>query len=142
MFRFGIALGACDNDPASPARDAIARPRVVGYPGLTEPKEIGRLMAAIRGYDQGDPVVRAGLLLSAYLFPRPGEIRNMRWQDIDGETWIVPARFMQMKRDHIVPLPRQPRAPPQGSDRDDAVVCGLAGCAGGRGHHHSFARRQ
>ncbi len=108
VFRFCIAHGAADFDPAAPARDAIARPRNSGYTGVTEPKRIGELMLAIQRYP-GDPVVRVGLLLYAYLFPRNGEIRRMTWSQIDFDKalWTVPAAQMKKKREHLVPLPRQ-----------------------------------
>jgi integrase len=106
VFRFAIAHGDAKTDPAHPTRDAIARPQNVGYPGVTNPKRVGDLMRALRAY-QGEPPVRAGLLLSAYLFPRNRELRHMRWDQFDGQTWVVPAEQMKKKRDHLVPLPRQ-----------------------------------
>lgn len=63
-------------------------------------------MRAIRSAEV-DVVTRTGLMLLAYLFPRGGELRQMRWNQIDGEVWLVPAAAMKMKRDHVVPLPRQ-----------------------------------
>lgn len=108
IFRFAIAQGLAKYDPATPARDAIARPVSAGYAGITDPDRFGALMRAIRVYE-GDPVTRAGLLLSAYLFPRNGELREMRWSQIDFEDaiWTVPAEQMKKKREHLVPLPRQ-----------------------------------
>lgn len=108
IFRYAIAHGLAAQDPASPVRDAIARPSSGGYAGITEPARVGELMRAIRGY-QGEPAVRAGMLLSAYLFPRNGEIRRMRWTQIDFETaiWTVPGAQMKKGREHLVPLPRQ-----------------------------------
>jgi len=106
VFRFAIAHGIAEQDPAAPTRDALARPRNVGHPGITDPKRIGELMRALRA-NPGGPVVRAGLLLSAYLFPRSGEIRRMEWGQVDGDLWTAPASIMKKNRDHLVPLPRQ-----------------------------------
>jgi len=39
---------------------------------------------------------------------RSGEIRNMRWRDLHGDVWIVPADQMKAGREHRVPL--APRA--------------------------------
>lgn len=108
VFRFAIAHGLADSDPAAAARDALARPRSVSYAAVTDPKEVGKLMRAIRGYP--DPVLRTGLLLSAYLIVRGGELRQMRWDQIRDGVWQVPAAQMKMKREHLVPLPRQVRA--------------------------------
>ncbi len=108
VFRFAIAHGAAEYDPAGPARDALARPVEKGYPGITDPNLVGKLMRDVRGY-QASAVVRAGLLLSAYLFPRGWEIRQMRWDQIEGDVWEVPAEAMKKKRVHLVPLPTQAR---------------------------------
>ena len=59
--------------PAAPARDAIAKPLQGGYKGMTEPKRVAALIKAIRAYDSS-PIVRAGLLLSLFLFPRSGAL--------------------------------------------------------------------
>lgn len=108
VFRFAIAHGDANLDPAAAARDAIARPADRQYPGVTEPARVGEIMRTIRSHDL-DPVVRAGLLLLAYLFVRNGEVRQMRWDQLDGDRWVVPPEAMKMKREHIVPLPRQAR---------------------------------
>ena len=39
---------------------------------------------------------------------RSGEVRAMRWHEIDGDVWTVPAERMKAGRDHRVPL--SPRA--------------------------------
>ncbi|MDF0599787.1 integrase arm-type DNA-binding domain-containing protein [Psychromarinibacter sp. C21-152] len=108
VFRFAIAHGEADHDPATSTRDAIARPQNVGYRGITDPTRVGVLMRAIRAYT-GEPQVRAALLLSAYLFPRNAELRQMRWDQISGSVWEVPAEAMKKKRTHVVPLPKQAR---------------------------------
>ncbi len=106
VFRFAIAHGDANFDPAAAARDALARPNNPGYPGITDPRRVGELMRAIRSAEV-DVVTRVGLMLLAYLFPRGGELRQMRWDQIDGDVWLVPAAAMKMTRDHVVPLPRQ-----------------------------------
>jgi integrase len=106
VFRFAIAHGEAQSDPAAAIKDAIAKPKPVGRPGITAPREVGELMRALRSYP-GEPAVRAGLLLSAYLFPRNSELREMRWDQFDGDTWVVPPEQMKMNREHLVPLPRQ-----------------------------------
>lgn len=111
VFRFAIAHGAAQFDPAAAARDAIARPRLKHHAAVTDPREVGELMRALHGAVTRLPQVRAGLLLSAYLFPRSSEIRHMKWSQIYEATWTVPADQMKGKlgqrRDHLVPLSRQ-----------------------------------
>jgi integrase len=86
----------------------MVKRRAGSHAGATDPKLVGKLMRALRSY-QGEPQVRVALLLSAYLFPRNTELRGMRWNEVDWEKalWSIPGSRMKMKRDHLVPLPRQ-----------------------------------
>jgi integrase len=108
LFQFAIAEGKTESDPASLIGGAMAKRTRIGYSALVDPAKVGKLMASLRTY-HGEPQVRAGLLLSAYLFPRSLELRGMRWEEIDWDArlWSVPAERMKMKRPHLVPLPRQ-----------------------------------
>lgn len=109
VFRFAIAEGSADRDPAAATIDAIVKRRRGGFAGITNPKEVGELLKAIKSDRKCEPQVRAGLLLSAYLFPRNTELRGMRWDEIDWTRamWEVPGLRMKMGRDHLIPLPTQ-----------------------------------
>ena len=52
---------------------------------------------------------RTALKLSAYLFTRPSELRQMEWIEIDLESalWSIPASKMKAGRPHLVPLAKQ-----------------------------------
>lgn len=72
-------------------------------------------MRSIAAY-AGQPATRAALNLSALLFQRPGNIRQMRWENVDLEKalWAIPAADMKRTktakingRPHLVPLPAQ-----------------------------------
>ena len=108
IFLFAIASGRATTDPTQALRGALVGRRSKHLPGLTEPKAVGELLRAIRGYG-GHPETRIGLLLSAHIFLRSSEIRKASWDEIDWGTarWTVPAERMKMKRKHIVPLSRQ-----------------------------------
>lgn len=45
--------------------------------------------------------------LLALTWVRTGELRAMRWDEVDGDLWRIPAARMKMDRDHLVPLSRQ-----------------------------------
>jgi integrase len=108
VFRYGIATERCDRDVAADLRGALITPPRHHHPAITDPKGVGGLMRAIRGYE-GDPATKAGLLLLAYTFLRNGEVRHLEWGDVDsGKARItIPAQRMKMPRPHIVPLSRQ-----------------------------------
>lgn len=115
VFRYGIATGRCDRNPAADLRDAL-KPLIVKHVGaVLDPKKAGELLRDLHGY-AGQPVTRAALLLSALTFQRPGNIRAMEWPEIDAERalWTIPAVKMKRSRHgklngrpHLVPLAPQ-----------------------------------
>lgn len=116
VFRFAVARGYVDSDPASYVIDGMVKRKRGEFKGVTEPDQVGKLMRAIRG--------NTPLLLSAYLFPRNTELRGMKWVEIDWDRglWEVPGERMKMKRDHLVPLPRQALSLLRGLPRTNDLV--------------------
>lgn len=115
VFRYGIATGACERNPAADLRDALKPVVVKHHAAITDPKRAGELLRAVVDY-QGHPVTRAALALAPLLFQRPGELRQAEWSeiDLDAGLWTIPGarmkRTIQGKTtgpDHLVPLSRQ-----------------------------------
>jgi integrase len=112
VFRYGIATGRCERNPAPDLHGAL-RPVVVKHmAAVLDPAGVGALLRAIASYE-GQPLTRAALELSALLFQRPGNIRQMEWAelDVDGGLWTIPAAKMKRTvhgkvngRPHVVPL--------------------------------------
>ena len=107
VFSFAISHGDATRNPASElvASDLFAKEKVQHRPAFTTAKDAGMLMRMIDGYD--NPIVRGALMMLALTLSRPGEVRAMRWEDIDRERnqW----RYVVSKTNmpHAVPLPRQ-----------------------------------
>lgn len=78
IFRYGVATGRCERDPTVDIRDALKPTVSTHYGALVEPKSVGRFIRAIHEY-HGGPVVKAALLISAFTFQWPGNIRSMEW---------------------------------------------------------------
>lgn len=108
VFRYAIASGLVDRDPAADLKGALTPVNPRKLPAVTNPREVGALMRAIRGY-QGDVITRIALRLSALTFCRPGEIRHAEWREVNWikKVWTIPGEKMKGKRDHIVPLAQQ-----------------------------------
>lgn len=108
VFRYAVANGNVESDPARDLRAALTTPIATHRAAITDPKHVGELLRAMDGY-KGTPVVRAALKLAPLLFVRPGELRNMEWAELDLEkaSWIIPGKKMKMGKDHIVPLSQQ-----------------------------------
>lgn len=77
------------------------------FPAITRPEDVAPLMRAIRAH--GQATVRAALLLSAYVWQRPSEVREAAWSEFDLEAarWTIPADRMKLRREHLVPLAPQ-----------------------------------
>jgi integrase len=108
VFRYAVATGRTESDPAALLQGALVTPKVKHHAALIEPKEVGRLLRAIDSYS-GSIIVRLAMQISPHVMLRPGEIRLAEWCDIDFEeaVWRVPAERMKMRRPHMVPLSRQ-----------------------------------
>jgi integrase len=110
IFRYAVASGRAQHDPAAALRGALPPIRVLHRAALTEPQQIGGLLRAVEQY-QGSMVVRGALRLAPLVFVRPGELRHAEWSELNLDsaepTWRIPAGKMKMRTEHLVPLSRQ-----------------------------------
>lgn len=108
VFRFAIATARAENDPTGGLKGALISPSVTHRAAFTERKAVGGLLRAISTYD-GMPETKAALMLMAYLYPRPGELRQAEWTEFDLENaiWTIPETRTKMRREHRKPLPVQ-----------------------------------
>jgi len=113
IYAFAIAHGYASSDPTEKVTPTIAglpslKKTRQNYPAFTEEEQVGALMRAIEGYP--NLIVRGALKMLALTLARPGEVRTMRWQDIDRKRkqW----RYVVTKTNtpHVVPLSRQAMA--------------------------------
>jgi integrase len=108
VFRFAIATGRADRNPAADLRGALPPVKQEHHASITDPKAIGALLRAIDVY-VGSFVTQCALRLAPLVFVRPGELRNAEWSefDLDGAEWRIPAERMKAREPHIVPLSGQ-----------------------------------
>lgn len=108
VFRHAAFTGKIKYNPATDFKGAIRPKDPKGMAAPVEPKEAAPLLRAIDGF-QGSFVVQCALKLAPLVFVRPGELRQMEWEEIDFDAaiWSIPARKMKMKADHLVPLSSQ-----------------------------------
>lgn len=108
VFEFGIDCERVTGNPVPSGQLRAFKAHEKGhFPAITRPEDVAPLMRAIRAH--GQPVVRAALMLSAYVWQRPSEIREAAWSefDLDAARWTIPADRMKLRREHIVPLAPQ-----------------------------------
>ncbi len=108
IMRYAVITGRAAHNPATDLQRALVAPKVRHHPAIIDADELGKLLCAIDTYG-GYPSTIAALKLSPHLFQRPGEIRAMRWDelDLDRAKWVIPAERTKMRRPHEVPLSRQ-----------------------------------
>jgi integrase len=108
IFRFAVASGLAERDPSADLKGALQQGKVKHYAAITEPKEVGRLMAAIHSY-QATPAVMAAIKLAPLFFCRPGELRQLEWSEVNFEERRIdiPAEKMKLAEPHIIPLADQ-----------------------------------
>ncbi|MGR6329193.1 tyrosine-type recombinase/integrase [Sphingomonas sp. XXL09] len=120
VFRFAIAEGIVDNDPAQHVGRALMPPRPARrQPALLRAAEARELLNAV---DQlgGADIIKAASRFLALTAVRLAAVRGACWdeiEDLDGDAplWRVPAARMKLARakkddaanDHLVPLSRQ-----------------------------------
>jgi integrase len=108
VFRYGIATGRCERDPAADLRGALPPTRKKHMAAITNPQEVGGLLRSIDAY-QGSFVVKCALRLAPLVFVRPKELRTAEWAEIDLEAaeWSIPDCKMKTHAPLLVPLAQQ-----------------------------------
>lgn len=106
IFRYSVANGWATIDPAAPLAGALkSAPRQKHRAALKE-GQLKQFFANLDGYS-GDPATALGLRIIAHTFVRSSELRLATWDEIEGDTWRIPAEKMKMRKEHIVPLSPQ-----------------------------------
>lgn len=109
IFRYAIATGRADRNPAADLRGAL-RPSAKGHYAALDTKELPAFLRALESNDARlYRHTRLAMKLLAMTFVRTGELIKAKWDeiDLDGRQWIIPAERMKMRKPHIVPLSRQ-----------------------------------
>lgn len=121
IFSYAVATQKVRHNVCADLKGAL-KPRGVKlhFAAITEPAALGRLLHAIRNHTgkskRRSLVVQAALELAPLLFQRPGNLMEMRWEELDLEsgTWTIPSQKMKRQKagkesgaPHIVPLARQ-----------------------------------
>lgn len=109
VFKFAVMRGVEVLDPVSalPAR-ITPKQKTKHFASIIEPKKIGELLRSFDRFN-GSKVTHAALLLTPLLFVRPGELRRLKWSEINfaEKRWYLPATKTKMDKDLIVPLCKQ-----------------------------------
>ena len=106
IFRFSVANGWASSDPAAPLAGAMKSAPRQQHRAALKADQMPDFFKALDTYS-GDPATALGLRIIAHTFVRMAELRFATWDEIQGDTWRIPAAKMKMRKEHIVPLSHQ-----------------------------------
>lgn len=106
VFRYAIASGRAERDPSQDLKGALSPVKSGHFAAITDPQKVAQFLRVLDGY-QGSLIVSCAIRLAPLVFVRPGELRHMKWSDVDFE--LAEWRFLatKTKTPHIVPLSTQ-----------------------------------
>jgi integrase len=93
---------ATDNPPRSIKPDRAFGKTSVQHFAALELREVPDFMARLALEGELQSVLALRLL--ALTWVRTNELRFMRWDEVQGDTWLIPAGKMKRRLDHVVPL--------------------------------------
>jgi integrase len=106
VVRYAVATGRAQADPTPALRGALPPAPTRHMAAPDDPAKVGEILRALEAF-QGTPVVAAAIRLLPYVFVRPGELRTMRWADVDLEAAEWRFEASKTRTPHVVPLSRQ-----------------------------------
>lgn len=106
VIRYAMATGLAESDPTPSLRGALTKSPERHYPAPVDPEALAEVLRAIWSYE-GSPVVKAALQILALTFQRPGEVRHMRWDQVELEAKQWRFKATKTRQDHLVPLSTQ-----------------------------------
>ena len=107
VIRYAVATGRAEGDPTPSLRGALPPVRHTHYAAPTDdPAAVGGILRMFEALT-GQPQVIAAVRLLPLLVCRPGELRVMRWEDVDLDDAEWRYRVTKTRIDHIIPLSTQ-----------------------------------
>ncbi|WP_296509080.1 integrase arm-type DNA-binding domain-containing protein [Rhodoferax sp.] len=115
VWGLAIASGRAERNITLDIAPALKKSEKKNHAALVDPQKVGQLLRVIHAYT-GTPAVCAAFKLAPILFQRPGNLRGMRWCDLDlsAGLWTIPSADMKRSKagkatgqPHVVPLPSQ-----------------------------------
>lgn len=106
VCRYAVVTGRAASDPTAALRGALPPTTPTHMPAPTDPATVGALLRMLEAV-RGTPEVCAAVRVLPYVFVRPGELRRMRWADVDLDAGEWRYTTSKTRTPHLVPLARQ-----------------------------------
>ncbi len=113
IFRFAVATGRAEDNPAAHLLGALHRPAAQHRPAITDRRVFGVFLRDLREREgRVSPITLAACRFAMLTFVRAQEFRFAEWAEIDWQAkeWKVPAKRMKVGKHlpaHVVPLSSQ-----------------------------------
>lgn len=98
VFNYAISKGIAFTNPATVLKGAL-QPIIKRrqQPSIADLTELQEMINTVTTYPER-PLSKLAFRLLALLGTRSGEFRQMRWDQIEGDVWTIPAEQMKMKQ--------------------------------------------
>lgn len=106
VFTYAIRTGRATRNPATDLRGVLPPAKTKHHAAVVTPDEISKVLTLLDSY-WGTPTVCMALKVSPYIFLRPGDLRTMRWDEIDWDDATWAREKTKNGEAFIVPLARQ-----------------------------------
>ncbi len=106
IYRYAISCGYVTSNPVPALTGAIKPVKKKHFASVTDPDDVAKILRKLWSYDGTYPVACA-LKIAVYCFMRPGELRMMRWENVDFEKAEYRYHVGKTDIDQIVPLSNQ-----------------------------------
>jgi integrase len=109
VFRYAVVQELIDRNPMLDLRPSeLLKPREVRHRAAMAESDLPKFLADFDAFE-GDATTKAALRLLMLTALRPGELRGLRWAevDMDAAEIRIPGKRMKMKVPHVVPLSLQ-----------------------------------
>ena len=108
VFALAVARGHRNDNPAGDTlSDAMPRTKTeTKHMGSIPHPELAAALEAVDGLDAWK-ATKLAVRFQALTAARPGEVRAMQWDEVEGDVWTVPAERAKTRRPHRVPLSKQ-----------------------------------
>jgi len=100
-------LGLSNGNVANGLSKTLPKPIKGNYNATTNPKDFGEILRKIDSYQGFNPIIKACLQIMPYVFTRQGELRSMRWDELDLTKGVWVYQASKTKTSHAVHLARQ-----------------------------------
>lgn len=114
IFSYGIAQGVMKYNPCAHLKSVLKKPSTKSYPAVLDETRLGQILRMFDDNASAGIVVGSAMRILPLVFQRPGELRQMKWEELNLDTRIWTFKASKKKKDnqdhfsmHTVPLSRQ-----------------------------------